>query len=211
MNPALAGLVILVIGDSQMKGLITGLHDQLEDDGAAVHSYSMCGATATDWLTRSTVSCGRGEHHERGPVVMNSDKRLPTFELSDLIEKNHPNLIVVELGERLEPDHTWVRQEVHTLAGKIAANHISCVWVGPTWGQDKPPYATTDAGIREISQLLSESVSPCSYIDSTTFARPGELQTSDGTHLLPDGYRKWGKAIADSIVRLKSQGALTSR
>jgi hypothetical protein len=210
MNAALAGLVILVIGDSQMKGLIYSLHDQLEDYGAAVHSYSMCGATAQDWLVRSTVSCGRGEHHERGPVVMN-EQRLPTFELSDLIEKNHPNLIVVELGERLEPDHSWVRQEVHTLTGKIAANHLPCVWVGPIWGQEKPPYATTDAGIRQISQLLSESVSPCSYIDSTTFARPGELQTSDGTHLLPDGYRRWGRAIAESIVRLKGQGTLVSR
>jgi hypothetical protein len=211
MNPALAGLVILVIGDSQMKGLITGLHDQLEDNGAAVHSYSMCGATAQDWLTRSTVSCGRGEHHERGPVVMNYDKRLPTFELNELIEKNHPNLVIVELGERLDPDQSWIRQEVHTLAGKIAAKNISCVWVGPIWGQDKPPYAATDAGIRQVAQLLSESVSPCRFVDSTTFARPGELQTTDGTHLLPDGYRRWGKAISDTIVRMKTQGALNTR
>src|SRR5277367_6552431 len=140
VDAALAGLIILVIGDSQMKGLITGLHDQLEDAGAAVHSYLMCGATAQDWLIRSTVSCGRGEHHEKGPVVVSANQRLPTYELTDLIEKNHPNLIIVELGERLEPDHTWVRQEVHTLAGKIAAAHISCVWVGPIWGQDNPSY-----------------------------------------------------------------------
>jgi len=83
--------------------------------------------------------------------------------------------------------------------------------VGPTWGQDKAPYPSPDAGIRDISQLLSTSVSPCSYIDSTTFARPGELQTTDGTHLVPDGYRRWGKAIADSIVRLKGQGTMSSR
>jgi hypothetical protein len=210
VDAALAGLVILVIGDSQMKGLITGLHDQLVDAGASVHSYLMCGATAQDWLIRSTVSCGRGEHHDRGPVAVSANQRLPTYELGDLIAKNHPNLVIVELGERLEPDHTWVRQEVHTLAGKIAADHISCVWVGPIWGQDKPPYATTDAGIREISQLLSGSVAPCAFIDSTTFARPGEIQTTDGTHLVPDGYRRWGKAISDSIIRLKSQGALIS-
>jgi hypothetical protein len=210
MDAALAGLVIMVIGDSQMKGLIYDLHDQLENNGASVHSYMMCGATAQDWLSRSTVSCGRGERHEHGAAVINN-QQLPTYSLPELIEKNHPNVIVVELGERLEPDHTWVKQEVHTLAARIAANHISCVWVGPTWGQNKPPYATTDAGIRDVSQLLAGSVTPCSFLDSTTLARPGELQTVDGTHLLPDGYRRWSKLITDDIVRLHGQGLLSSR
>jgi hypothetical protein len=211
MNAALAGLVILVIGDSQMKGLIYDLHDQLEDAGASVHSYLMCGATAQDWLTHSTVSCGRGERHDHTGPVINSTQQLPTYSLSDLIEKNHPNLVVVELGEKLEPDHSWVKQEVHALTSRIAANHISCVWVGPTWGQEKPSYPTTDASIRDLTVLLSSSVAPCAFFDSTTFARPGELQTTDGTHLSPDGYRRWGKAIADGIVRLQGQSALSAR
>jgi hypothetical protein len=211
MNAALAGLVILVIGDSQMKGLIHDLHDQLEDAGASVHSYLMCGATAQDWLVHSTVSCGRGERHDRGPAMVNATQQLPTYALPDLIEKNHPNLIVVELGEKLEPDHAWVKQEVHTLTSRIAADHISCVWVGPTWGQEKSPYPTTDASIRDLTALLSTSVAPCAFFDSSTFARPGELQTTDGTHLSPDGYRRWGKAITDGIVRLQGQGALSAR
>jgi hypothetical protein len=115
------------------------------------------------------------------------------------------------LGERLDPDHSWVKQEVHTLTTRIAANHLPCVWVGPTWGQNKQPFATTDSSIRDLTQLLSGSVAPCSFFDSTTFARPGELQTLDGTHLTPDGYRRWGKAIADGVVRLHGQGALTAR
>lgn len=209
MNTALAGLVILVIGDSQMKGLIYNLHDQLEDSGASVHSYLMCGATAHDWLSHSTVSCGRGERHDRGAPAINTQQLLPTYALPDLIEKNHPNLVIVELGEKLEPDHSWVRQEVQALSGKIAASRISCVWVGPTWGQNKPPYPTTDASIVDISHLLAGSVSPCSFFDSTTFARPGELQTTDGTHLSPDGYRRWGAAITEGVVRLK--GTLVSR
>jgi hypothetical protein len=211
MNSALAGLVILVIGDSQMKGLIHDLHDQLEDNGASVHSYLMCGATAHDWLSRTTVSCGRGERHDRGPATISMQQALPTYSLPELIEKNHPNLVVVELGEKLEPDHSWVQQEVRTLASRIAASHISCVWVGPTWGQDKPPYPTTDASIRDLTALLSSSVAPCSFFNSTNFARPGELQTTDGTHLSPDGYRRWGKAIADGIVQLHGQGAISSR
>jgi hypothetical protein len=113
MDAALAGLVILVIGDSQMKGLIYDMHDQLTNNGAVVHSYLMCGATAHDWLAKSTVSCGRGERHEKGAPSINTQQLLPTYSLPELIDKTHPNLVVVELGEKLEPDHNWVRQEVH--------------------------------------------------------------------------------------------------
>ncbi len=49
MNGALAGLVILVLGDSHMAGpsyLISTLHEALEAQGATVSSYGMCGASA---------------------------------------------------------------------------------------------------------------------------------------------------------------------
>ena len=99
--------------------MIYDLHDQLENGGALVHSYLMCGATAHDWFSRSTVSCGRGERHERSGPVVNTQALLPTYSLTELIDKTHPNMVVVELGEKLEPDHSgWVRQEVHALAGK---------------------------------------------------------------------------------------------
>ena len=68
MHGALFGLVILVIGDSHMIYMLSNLHNALEDAGATVHSYAMCGETATDWLDSSTVvpwaACGRGERHD---------------------------------------------------------------------------------------------------------------------------------------------------
>lgn len=215
MDGALAGLVILVIGDSHMFNLMSPLHNQLEDAGATVHSYAMCGATAQDWLSRSMLSCGRGERHGRGPVNINYKDLLPTYSLPELIAQNKPNLIVVELGDVMEgyssrsPDDGWIKQQVGFLTGAIASRHISCVWAGPTWGQDKPPYNKTEAGTRSIAQLLSHAVAPCRYIDGTTFARPGEWPTKDGSHLFPDGYRHWSQDITDSIIRLKAQGALS--
>src|SRR5258708_39989726 len=101
MNGALAGLVILMIGDSHMFNLMTNLHNQIQNEGASVHSYAMCGATAHDWLARSSIACGRGEHHEKGAPVIEY-KLLPTYSLPDLIEKHHPNLIIVELGDVME-------------------------------------------------------------------------------------------------------------
>ena len=71
MNGLLAGLVILVIGDSHMVTndyLITTLHDDLVQQGATVNSYGMCGTNAGDWVYKTTVSCGRGRaaRHKAG-------------------------------------------------------------------------------------------------------------------------------------------------
>ncbi len=221
MNGALAGLVILMIGDSHMQHMLTSLHNQLEDDGAAVHSYFMCGATAGDWVFPSQVAswagCGKGEHHEKDPVILQNQKQMPTYLLSALIDKYHPNLIVVELGDGMgkygsaQLDRPWITDQVHLLSGKIAASKIACDWVGPTWGQDKPPYNKIEAEVRELSQVLSTSVAPCRFSDSSAFARPGEWPTVDGTHLQPDGYRKWSVDIADAIVRLKTGGLARAR
>ena len=75
MNMALAGLTILVLGDSHMAGrdyLLSGLHEALEGQGATVDTYGMCGASADAWLERTTVSCGRGERHGAGAPIISS-------------------------------------------------------------------------------------------------------------------------------------------
>lgn len=218
---ALAGLVILVIGDSHMSHMLTNLHNQLEDNGAAVHSYFMCGATAGDWVYPSQVAswagCGKGEHHEKNPVVLENQKLMPTYQLSSLIAQVHPNLIVVQLGDGMgkygtaQIDRAWITDQVKVLTGRIAATNIACDWVGPTWGQDRPPFNKTDANVKELTRVLSAAVSPCRYIDSTAFARPGEWQTIDGSHLVPDAYRKWSVDIADAIVRVKQSGLASAR
>jgi hypothetical protein len=199
-----------------MMNLLTNLHDQLENEGAVVHSYAMCGATAADWLSRSTASCGTGERHDKGPPIFDMKNHVG-WVLGDLIQQNHPNMIVVQLADTMagygaQLEHSWVDEMLHAFTGKIRASGLPCVWVGPIWGQESAPYHKTVARVTEMSQLLAHTVSPpCSYIDSTAFARPGEWPTRDGTHLQPDGYRKWGKAMADAIVRLKGQGALAAR
>jgi hypothetical protein len=48
VTSALAGLVILVIGDSHMMNMMNNLHNQLGSEGAMVHTYAMCGVAAAD-------------------------------------------------------------------------------------------------------------------------------------------------------------------
>ena len=54
MNGALAGLVILAMGDSHMVYMGPPLHEALEQQGATVNTYGMCGAMPTDWLSPGT-------------------------------------------------------------------------------------------------------------------------------------------------------------
>jgi hypothetical protein len=209
MSAALAGLAILVIGDSQMMGMLPTLHNQLEDAGATAYSYAVCGSTAQDWIVPTTASCGMLHRDDKAPAVLDM-KPGPTWTVTNLIAQHHPNLIVVELGDTMagydgKMELGWVHEQISGLTAKIAASHVPCVWVGPTWGSDTGPYHKSTATVQAMAQLLSKSVAPCQYIDSTAFSRPGEWQTRDGAHLEPDAYRKWAVAITGSLERLKGQ------
>jgi len=215
MSGALAGLAILVIGDSHMAGreyLITPLHDGLEAAGASVQTYGMCGASADAWLYPMTVACGRAERHDTGPPITDtSGKPAMTWTINDLLNKHHPNLVIVELGDAMagygapQMVKPWIYGQVHALTGRIAASGASCAWVGPGWGNEAQKSA---ARVREFSDFLAQTVAPCLFIDSTQFSRPGQWATTDGQHFTAAGYRLWSADIVNAVVRLKTENAL---
>jgi hypothetical protein len=210
----LAGLVLLVIGDSHMASpnyLIGPLHDALVSAGATVHSYGFCGAQAENWVLGATVSCGRAERHGTSPAVADRAAEARTWPLGELIERHHPNLIVVELGDTMAAygqetlPQAWIYGQVRTLTNLIKKDDLPCVWVGPAWGSDGFAYHKTVRRVKEMSDFLTRTVAPCRYVDSTLFSRPGEWPTTDGQHLTPAGYRAWGEDIAGAIVQLAPQ------
>jgi len=218
MNGALAGLVILVLGDSHMAGpsyLISSLHEALEAQGAQVDSYGMCGANADAWLEKTTVSCGRAERHDNQPTQASNGKQEYTWQIVDLLAKHHPNLVIVESADAMagygspQMPKPWIFDQTHALATRIKASGAACVWVGPVYGDVNSPYHKADDRVRELSQFLSQSVAPCVYIDSLKFVtNPREWPTTDGQHLTATGYRAWGADIANAVVNLKSQNML---
>jgi hypothetical protein len=128
MNGALAGLVILLLGDSHMAGpsyLISSLHEALEAQGATVDSYGMCGASAEAWMQRTTFSCGRAERHGTSPTVAENGKQEFTWLIGDLLAKHHPNLVIVEAADAIggygtpELPKAWIYDQVHALASRI--------------------------------------------------------------------------------------------
>jgi lysophospholipase L1-like esterase len=214
MNMLLAGLTILVLGDSHMAGhdyLLSGLHDALEAQGAAVDTYGMCGASADSWLERTTVSCGRGERHGIGTPLTETGKQEYTWQINDLLAKHHPRLVIVEAGDAIggytspELPKAWIYGQAHALAARIAASGASCVWVGPVYGNVNSPYHKSDDRVRELSQFLSQSVAPCRYVDSLHFEPTPPWPTTDGQHLTVAGYKAWGQEITNSIVQMRGQ------
>jgi hypothetical protein len=214
MNALLAGLAILIIGDSHMVTrdyLLTTLHDDLLAQGATVDTYGMCGANAGDWVYPTTISCGRAERHNKSGPIIDRGTSAPTYTIDALIAKHHPNLIVIEMGDTMagygqhDFPKGWIYQQVHALTGRIATQNIACAWVGPPWGSEGSTYHKTFARVREMSDFLSTAVAPCHFIDSTQLSRQGEWPTIDGQHLTGSGYRAWGAGITNALDQLASQ------
>ena len=119
--------------------------------------------------------------------------------------------MVVELADAMagydkpELPKPWIYDQVRELVGRITSQNISCVWIGPTWGNPESSYHKTVTRVKEMSDFLSEIVAPCGFVDSTKFAQPGEWRTVDGQHLTTASYRKWGTNIAEAVVQMKGQ------
>jgi hypothetical protein len=220
VNGLLAGLTILVIGDSHMVTrdyLITTLHDDLTQAGATVESFGMCGANAGDWVYPTTVSCGKAERVGKAAPDINRAPSTPTYQVDQLIAKSHPNLIVIEMGDTMagygqkDFPQAWIYQQVHALTGRIAAQNIACVWVGPPWGSEGSSYHKTFARVKQMSEFLSTAVAPCKFIDSTQFSKPNDWPTIDGQHLTASGYKAWGADIVRAIDQVVPQMQLAKK
>jgi hypothetical protein len=212
MNMALAGLAVLIIGDSHIAA--TGffndpLHDALVDRGAVVNSFGVCGSSAANWVTPAPIVCGRGERHNRDPAVIQNSRERRGWALSELIDKYKPDLVVIELGDTMagygvtpELPRALITDQVEQLLMPIKAHNLACAWVGPPWGTEGGPYRKTYTRVKELSDLLLHIVAPCHYIDSLAFSRPGQWPTLDGVHLTSASNQQWDNDVVRSLVQI---------
>ena len=215
VNAALAGLVVLIIGDSHMavKDFLLGsLPDALLNQGAIVHSYGVCGSQPHDWVAQTELSCGRAERHNADEPIVDKSPKVKTWSLEKLIKLHHPNLLIVELGDNMAGygilptlPKEWISFETVELLQPITAHHLPCIWVGPPWGTEGGPSNKTFTRVHDLSGDLSTIVHPCRYVDSLRFSQPGEWATFDGEHLTPDSYRLWAADIANATFRLSAE------
>lgn len=212
MSGALAGLAILVIGDSHIAALgqfNNLLHEELVEQGAEVNSFGVCSSLPDDWLQPSQTPCGRGERHGNGPAQLSKSGSAQGWLLPTLIAQYKPNLVVVEMGDTLAgygeaPDlpKASIAKQVSDLLQPIKADKVSCIWIGPPWGTEGGAYKKTFTRVKELSDYLSQIVVPCHYVDSLQASRPGEWPTVDGVHLTASGTRLWDNYIISSIDQI---------
>ena len=215
-SPILAGLTILMLGDSHFATqgyLVNTLQDELIKQGAKVTTFAACGAPTSIWTEAGVAPCGTAERIQSGPLKTDHTKTARVQQIDALIAEVHPNLIIVGGGDTMagysqkEFPATYVGEQVSRLTRRIQAANIACVWIGPGWGTEGGPYFKTFARVHEMSDFLATHVQPCHYIDSTKFSAPGEWATFDGQHYTMVGYQKWGAAIDQAITQLAQSPA----
>jgi hypothetical protein len=212
MNMALAGLVMLIVGDSHIAAagfFNEPLQDALVSQGAQVHSFGVCGAAGSDWITPSPIVCGRGEKHNNQPAKIETQRDLRGWALPELIQRYNPNLVVIELGDTMAGygvmptlPRELIQDQVHNLLISVKARNLPCIWIGPPWGSEGGPYKKTYTRVKEESDYLSQIVAPCHYIDSLQFSQPGQWPTRDGIHLTMQGTEMWDKYLISSIDQI---------
>ncbi|WP_339937684.1 SGNH/GDSL hydrolase family protein [Undibacterium luofuense] len=209
MSALLAGLTVLVIGDSHMSTpdyLITTLHNDLMKKGAVVYSFGACGVAAGEWMVKTQSSCGGAERIKDGPVVVKEGQEAMTRPFNEMVKTYKPNLVVIVNGDTMagynqpELQKTWIWQQVSRLTKGVKNNNVACVWVGPAWGAEGGKFNKTFARAQEMSNYLAEITAPCTYVDSLKMSKPGEWGSTDGQHLDIAGYKSWGEAIGNAIV-----------
>lgn len=209
MSLLLAGMVVLVIGDSHMvhnNYLIDQLHQDLSAQGATVYSFGACGSTPTDYLVPKTTDCGRASRLADGKQKLEETTGLAVWNARDLIAKYKPNRIIVVMGDTMggykQPDFpkAWIWDQVSSLTGEIKSANLACDWVGPPWGGEGTSYNKTFDRVKMLSDYLSQIVAPCRYIDTTSMAAPGKWKTIDGQHLDTAGYKAWADGITAIVT-----------
>lgn len=205
---ALAGLSFLVIGESHMMyELQDAIHADLRAQGAAyVHSVGACGASAIDWVQPRKVDCG-AEKKGQEPGKVNP-KVGQTQAIKQLIASDKPDVVLLIIGDTMGSyenevfPKAWAWQGITSLTKEISGTRTPCVWVGPAYGKAGGKYDKRNDKVERADRFLAANVSPCVYINSLQFAKPGQWRTFDGQHFAAEGYAAWSKSIVTELTQI---------
>lgn len=208
----LAGLSILILGDSHMSEpnrLSEPLYADMTAEGASVYIEAACGNNAAAYIEGGqATNCSVEATPTQKPVFKLVPKARPSDSIKTLLDKYHPNLVVVILGDAMGGysnddasfPRSWIWDQSSTIAEEIKNSGASCIWVGPPYGQNKSIFPKTPPKVERLDSLLKNVVSPCYYVTSLMMAKSGEFETEDGAHFKKingrnPGYERWSQYI----------------
>lgn len=189
------GTKVLEIGDSHSVGAFGHeLDAKLRGTGAQVATYASAGATASTFVQGKSTKYGYWEKHADGSErTVGYGKSAQTPRLDDLINKERPSVIVVNLGANFRGSNP--KSQVDEL-GQVAKKHgIPIVWVGPPkTGKD----GSNSAELAKFDQQMAAAVAPYGTYVSSNRHTP-HYSGGDGLHYTGTQGTQLAKSWADGV------------
>lgn len=188
---------VLFMGDSHVEGTFGSTLDLLlrTQFGESVATFGVGGSTPAWWLSGQRTPWG---YFER---LWNRVERRTLGELTPhaeaLIEKYHPNIIIVELGTNfiwnpIDADAiNATKKLMRIIEAKTPGN---CFWVGPpALGNVDVRFVSRFQEVRNMLPELMREYPKCVYIDSTQVTR---FPNNIGDHIHFDSWSPEGVEVA---------------
>ena len=209
---------ILFIGDSHSYGTFGNTLDSLLRECSDVASYGV-GKSIPKWWEKGGILT-RSQSWSRLPDGLETrGTRQSTPALSQLLDEQKPNVVVIEEGADLiwKGDDKDVETQIQILARQAAQSGRTCIWVGPPkMGRHPEPgikdadWAKYTARLDQIHEILRKSVpeTGCKFIDSYWVTQYPD-QGGDGIHYDRAGAegiaisKKWASYVKDRVSALE--------
>lgn len=190
-----AGQKVLMIGDSHTVGAFgQQLDKQLRSAGAQVETYGASGSSANSWLNGGTTNSGWLAKHQNGTTEQppwNQAHQIP--KLADLIAKNKPDVVVINLGANFRSNPAQARQLAEVC--KRAGTRV--IWIGPP----KTRQDSSDGGakLKQFDESMKQALSGLAeYVSSVDFTP--NYEGGDGLHYSGGAATRWADGVAKKLT-----------
>lgn len=204
---------VLHIGDSHTAGIYGQTMDKLlRSTGAKVETVGSSSSRPSWYLDGTPTKWGFYSKDEEGHVdaPANWKEPHPTPTLPNLINKMHPNVIMISLGANLlYAKGETIEKEVRNLADIAKASGARIIWVGPPDGAEaKKPTSKQDFLYEHLQKIAGQYGD---FIDSRPLTEyPIDAHgkpLGDGVHYTGTTggkiAREWTQAVFNQIQALK--------
>ena len=191
------GTKVLEIGDSHSGGTFgKELDAKLRGTGAQVSTYASAGATASTFTQGKSTKYGYWEKKADGSErTVGYGTNAQTPRLDDLISKEKPSVILVNLGANFRQGDP--KSQVDEI-GRVAQKHgIPIIWVGPP----KTSKDNSNPGsLQQFDQKMAAAVAPYGKYISSAGHTP-KYSGGDGIHYGGSEGNQIARQWADGIFR----------
>lgn len=192
-----AGSNVLVIGDSHTIGTFgTQLDKDLRSTGARVETYGSSGSSPSWWINGTTTNSGYSARHADGSVDQPPwNQPHATPKLSDLIAKQRPDTIIVNLGANMRGASAQeIERQVSSLAKMAKESGARLIWVGPPKTRED---MSNPSSVNRFNAAMRDAVAPYgTYLSSSEYTR---YAGGDGIHYSGNEGSQVARGWADRI------------